>query len=122
MEGGMKGRELEYVLPEDCKLERISKLSIDARKLCSKEIDVLKELNGNENKSFCEISLDNKTCNRWSLPDWLFTLKPGVFGHISGCANITGVIMTIVLTIIVIFSLPPVRKGGHFQVNCQIYS
>ena len=115
-------RKLEYVLPKDCKLELIANLSIDAREVCWEEIGVLADLHIPENKSFCEISVDNKNCTRWSLPEWLFTLKPGVFGHVSGYANITGVAMIIVLTIIVIFSLPPMRKNGHFQVKSQIHS
>ena len=60
------------------------------------------------------------TCKRWSVAEWLLTPYPGVFGLIKGYANITGVLLLFVLTIIVICSLPHVRRSGHFQVNLSI--
>lgn len=45
----------------------------------------------------------------------LFTVKAGV-GYVAGSAFITGWLLDIVLIIIVICSLPFVRRGGHFQV------
>ena len=59
-------------------------------------------------------------CTRWSVAEWLLTPYPGVFGLIKGYANITGVLLILVLTIIVICSLPHVRRSGHFQVNLSI--
>ena len=59
-------------------------------------------------------------CKRWSVAEWLLTPYPGVFGLISGYANITGVILIFVLTIIVICSMPHVRRSGHFQVNLAL--
>ena len=59
-------------------------------------------------------------CKRWSVAEWLLTPYPGVFGLIKGYANITGVLLIFVLTIIVICSLPHVRRSGHFQVNLSI--
>ena len=61
-----------------------------------------------------------KACKRWSVAEWLLTPYPGVFGRIKGYANITGVLLIVVLTIIVICSLPQVRRSGHFQVNLSI--
>ena len=59
-------------------------------------------------------------CKRWSVVEWLLTPYPGVFGLIKGYANITGVLLIVVLTIIVICSLPHVRRSGYFQVNKSI--
>ena len=59
-------------------------------------------------------------CKRWGVAEWLLTPYPGVFGLIKGYANITGVLLILVLTIIVICSLPHVRRSGHFQVNLPI--
>ena len=61
-------------------------------------------------------------CKRWSVAEWLLTPYPGVFGLIKGYANITGVLLIFVLTIIVICSLPHVRRSGHFQVNLHIFN
>lgn len=61
-------------------------------------------------------------CKRWGVAEWLFTPYPGVFGLINGYANITGVLLIFVLTIIVICSLPHVRRSGHFQVNLHIFN
>ena len=60
------------------------------------------------------------TCKRWSVAEWLLTPYPGVFGLIKGYANITGVLLIFVLTVIVICSLPHVGRSGHFQVNLPI--
>ena len=66
----------------------------------------------------CEKALDEaEPCQRWSIADWLFTPNHGVFGLAKGFANITGVCLIIILTIMVVCSLPIVRKSGHFQVN-----
>ena len=65
----------------------------------------------------CEKALDEaEPCQRWSIYDWLLTPHHGVFGLAKGYANITGVCLIIILTIMVVCSLPIVRKSGHFQV------
>ena len=65
----------------------------------------------------CQQALNEATeCNRWSAADWIFTPQPGVFGLAKGFASITGVILIIILTVMVICSLPIVRKSGYFQV------
>ena len=50
---------------------------------------------------------------------WLLTTAPGAtlnFGLIPGWANPTGIALILILTIMVLFSLPCVRRGGHFEV------
>ncbi len=47
----------------------------------------------------------------------LFTLKSGIGWIGPGFAYISGVILDIVLTIMVICSMPFVRRSGHFQVQ-----
>ena len=69
------------------------------------------------NPETCRHALSEATeCNRWSAADWIFTPRPGVFGLAKGFASITGVVLIIILTVMVICSLPIVRKSGHFQV------
>ena len=53
---------------------------------------------------------------RYSYLEWMFTIKPGLFGLVPGCANITGVILLLSLTIMVIGSMNCVRRSGHFEV------
>ena len=63
-------------------------------------------------------------CNTTSNPDaapytyveWLFTSKPHVFGLMPGWANPTGIALILILTIMVIGSLPMVRRGGYFEI------
>ena len=52
----------------------------------------------------------------WSYYEWILTMKPGVFGMPHGVANPTGVALMSVLTIMVVCSLPFVRRGGYFEV------
>ena len=52
----------------------------------------------------------------WSYYEWLLTMKPGIFGMIHGMANLSGVALMGALTIMVVCSLPIVRRGGHFEV------
>ena len=69
----------------------------------------------------CEIALDEaEPCHRWSIFEWLFTPHHGVFGLVKGAANMTGVALIIILTIMVVCSLPIVRKTGYFQVLTQL--
>ena len=73
-----------------------------------------------EINSCCENLGQAQQCQRWSAYDWLLTPKPGVFGLAKGWANITGVCLIVILTIMVICSLPIVRQSGHFQVLRRI--
>ena len=52
----------------------------------------------------------------WTYADWLLTMRPGVFGLVPGCANLTGVLLILVLTTIFIGALRFVRRSGHFEV------
>ena len=65
----------------------------------------------------------------WTTAEWLFTMAPGAtlkFGLIDGLAYPTGVAILFILTVMILFSFPCVRRGGHFEVqyegNINIYS
>ena len=51
----------------------------------------------------------------WSYTDWLLTQQPRVFGKLGGEANPAGVLLLVILAIIFIFSLPCIRRRGHFR-------
>jgi len=52
----------------------------------------------------------------YTLSEWLFTMKPGVFGLIDGIANPTGVALISILVIMFICSQTFVRRGGCFEI------
>ena len=52
----------------------------------------------------------------WSYAEWIFTDKPSFLGSINGSANLTGVAMMIILTIMFVCSLPFIRRRGHFEI------
>ena len=54
--------------------------------------------------------------DEYSYTEWIFTTKPGLFGYPGGIACITGVILIVVLTLIVGFALPCIRRSGHFEL------
>ena len=58
------------------------------------------------------------TDTEWTLWEYLFTTKPGIGWIPPGLGYITGDILIVVLTIIVICSLSAVRASGYFQVKC----
>ena len=62
----------------------------------------------------CQIC--NSTGKPWSYAEWIFTDKPSFLGSINGSANITGVVMMAILTIMFICSLPFIRRRGHFEI------
>ena len=96
-----KWTQLGYKLPVGCKL------SIDPLE-CP-------DLDPDNGVKFCQVCPANAT--KWSYADWILTVNPSVFGLINGCANPTGVGLIIVLTIMVICSMPFVRRSGWFQVS-----
>ncbi|KAF4525979.1 hypothetical protein B566_EDAN000769 [Ephemera danica] len=51
----------------------------------------------------------------YTLAEWLFTMKPGLFGLIPGIANPTGIALIIILFVMFICSQPFVRRGGCFE-------
>lgn len=54
--------------------------------------------------------------SNYTIVEWLFTSKPGLFGFIPGWANPTGILLAIILLIIFICSQSFVRKKGSFEV------
>ena len=75
------------------------------------------------NKGGCEEALELLTkCKPWSIFDWLLTPGPGVFGLVGGWANITGVLLIVILTIMIVCSLPFVRVNGYFEVVLTYYN
>ena len=65
--------------------------------------------------SHCEACLPGMG-SRWTFAQWILTTQPGIFGMPHGFANISGVALIMILTIMVIGSLKLVRRGGYFQV------
>ena len=58
--------------------------------------------------------------DKWTYAEWIFTAKPNCFGLIHGAANPTGVFIYITLVIIVLASLPCVRRSGKFEVKDSV--
>ncbi|XP_076624807.1 NADPH oxidase [Colletes latitarsis] len=54
--------------------------------------------------------------NEYTISEWLFTNRPGLFGLIGGCANPTGMILVLLLIIMTVCSMPFVRRGGCFEI------
>ena len=52
----------------------------------------------------------------WTYAEWMLTMKPNMFGLISGIANPSGIALMCILTTMVICSLPFVRRRGHFEI------
>ncbi|KAK8386529.1 hypothetical protein O3P69_010870 [Scylla paramamosain] len=52
----------------------------------------------------------------WTYAEWILTMRPGVLGLVPGIANPTGVALMVILTVMVVCSLPFVRKSGYFEV------
>jgi len=52
----------------------------------------------------------------YSYAQWLFTMKPNVFGLVPGMSFPTGVVLITVISTMFACSLPFVRRGGHFEV------
>lgn len=55
-------------------------------------------------------------CHHYTITDWLFTTKPGLFGLCAGCANPTGFALFLVLAVMFLCSQPFVRRGGSFEI------
>ncbi|XP_044745460.1 NADPH oxidase 5 isoform X2 [Coccinella septempunctata] len=54
--------------------------------------------------------------NNYTISEWLFTPKPGLFGLIGGWANPTGVALVFILLLMVPCSQKFVRRGGCFEI------
>ena len=112
---------LGYEAPPNCTVLELKQkdLSNVTRGICLQEMGS-ENLRSTREMTHCEIATDLVgKCTRWSIWEWLFTVKPGVFGLAGGFANITGILLIIILTIMVICSHPIVRKSGHFEVFYQ---
>lgn len=55
--------------------------------------------------------------NDCTYTELIFTMCPEILGLIPGIANPTGVALMIILTVMVVCSLPFVRKSGYFEVS-----
>ena len=56
----------------------------------------------------------------WGYHEWLLLTEPGAtlnLGLMPGWANPTGLALITIFTIMVLFSFPCVRRGGHFEVS-----
>ena len=109
---------LGYNPPPGCKLVELlntGNLSSSLRSVCSVELKLNSETE--LDLTHCEVAENEMdACERWTVSEWLFTPKHGVFGLARGWATITGVVLIIILTIMCICALPTVRKSGYFQV------
>ncbi|XP_076766799.1 NADPH oxidase [Xylocopa sonorina] len=54
--------------------------------------------------------------NNYTMAEWVLTDRPGLFGLVKGYANPTGVVLVILLAIIMLCSMPCVRRGGCFEI------
>ena len=57
---------------------------------------------------------------QWGYHEWLLLTEPGAtlnLGLMPGWANPTGLALITIFTIMVLFSFPCVRRGGHFEVS-----
>ncbi|XP_012231474.2 NADPH oxidase 5 [Linepithema humile] len=52
----------------------------------------------------------------YTMSEWLLTSRPGYFGLVAGSAYPTGVILLIILVIMIVCSMPFVRRGGCFEI------
>ncbi len=65
--------------------------------------------------TYCQLCPNNGS-RPWNYFEWIMTDKPHLFGLMDGWANPTGVALTLILTLMVICSMPYVRRGGYFEV------
>ena len=70
----------------------------------------------NTSLTHCQACLPDSAGEKWSYVYWIFTTMPGMFGMPGGYANVTGIVLIFVLTVIFIGSLSVVRRSGYFQV------
>jgi hypothetical protein len=96
---------LGYRLPEGCTVSNLTSV-------CPPGI-----IDPSLNVTLCQVCPEDVGYGGpWTLYDWLFTMRPGVFGLLPGIANVTGVALIAVLTLMVLCSMPFVRRGGYFEV------
>ena len=87
-------------------------------------MNVLPDVNGVVVKSSSMMDFYGRAVNGtnpkgFAYHELLLYIEPGAllnFGLIPGLANPTGIGLIIIFAIMVLFSLPCVRRGGHFEV------
>ena len=97
--------DIHYITPQGCNI------TSDAV-LCEGR------LNATLNITKCQVCSEEGR-GPWTYAEWIFTSNPGVFGLVNGWAAPTGVGLILVLTFMVICSMPFVRMKGLFQVFYQ---
>ena len=70
--------------------------------------------NGNLSQWFCQVCSEGH--EGYSYTQWMLSFHPGLFGFIGGIANPAGIGLFLVMIIIFVFSLPFVRRTGHFEL------
>ena len=95
---------LGYNLPENCTVSNLTSVCPQG------------SLNASLNVTFCQMCNESVGAAPYTYYEWLFTMKPGLFGLYPGIANLAGVSLIIILTVMVVCSLPFVRRGGQFEV------
>lgn len=63
-----------------------------------------------------ENNLTEVNVQYYTISEWLFTAKPGLFGLFPGLANPTGVGLVVVMAIMGTGAIPWIRRNGHFEV------
>ncbi|XP_073994728.1 NADPH oxidase isoform X2 [Rhodnius prolixus] len=68
--------------------------------------------------NFSVIVVNDSVINssNFTVAEWLFTSKPGLFGLVSGLANPTGVALILIIAVMFICSQTFVRRGGSFEI------
>ena len=96
---------LNYQFPDGCTVSNLTSV-------CPPGV-----LDPSLNVTLCQVC-DPNSGHRgpWTYHEWLFTMKPGVFGLIPGIANVSGISLIIILNVMVVCSMPFVRRGGYFEV------
>lgn len=68
----------------------------------------------NGNLTHCEVC--DEGYEGYSYTQWMLSFHPGLFGLMGGIANPAGIGLFLVMIIIFVFSLPFVRRTGHFEL------
>lgn len=101
-------QHLGYQLPEGCRLSSDPQECPEGSLIPDKKVNL------------CQICKEGS--RPWTYTEWILTDRPGVFGLVKGAANITGILLIISLTIMVICSMSFVRRSGYFQASAHLSS
>merc|ERR1719419_475167 len=97
-----KWQQIGYQVPDSCSLTNNATI-------CQDKLDL------SAGVTHCQVCEEGGR-GPWTYAEWIFTGSPGVFGLVSGWAAPTGVGLILVLTFMVICSMPFVRMKGLFQL------